>query len=265
MRLRLAWVALLGLSACGGREAAKSNPLLRQDLAEGRIVDLIQVKKLAGRRNFLIFSRPRYVFLAEGYIRGIITDYDQHPIQGVSVRGVVTHIEKKKKKKRSEEEALLLGLTDEEYQQKESDLEGSANFDVGVSDAEGVYRARFLFPLIGDRVDVRGKLLYNPGWDQQYEVLGQSYEPQIKESEFRLFYDSKTKIIAFSEGPRKTVVRPVRNIPGGKVSPIKLPGADKPETAKEILDEKKKKEPKRPGEGQQEEGEDFFKGFEFGL
>ncbi|MEK6542950.1 MAG: hypothetical protein AABZ44_00725 [Elusimicrobiota bacterium] len=262
--------ALTGLTACGGGKTTSGSALLDEDLAEGRVVDIIRVKKMVGRKSWLFLSVPKHAYLLEGYIRGVITDYDDHPIEGIITRGVVTRMQtekSKKKKKMTDEEAMLLGLSDEEFQQKEAELEGSANFDVGVTDGNGIYRIRFLFPIVNDRVDVTGKLHYNPGWAQQFEVLGQSYEPQIKESEFRFYYDAKRKIIAFSEGPRKTVVRPVRNMKGSKLSPIKLPGSEKPETTTppESPDGKKTGGTNEKAPTKDQENDDFFKSFNLGL
>ncbi len=81
------------------------------------------------------------------------------------------------------------------------------SFDPGVSDTNGFYRVRFSLPIIGSKVDVRGSLLYNPGWEQERDNLGKAYESQTKQTQFRLVYDRKKGRIIFNEGIRKSVVR----------------------------------------------------------
>ena len=56
-----------------------------------------------------------------------------------------------------------------------------------------------------EKVDVRGRLLYNPGWEQQKLNLGKTYEPQQKESSFRLYYNLDTGFLAVAEGIRKII------------------------------------------------------------
>jgi len=63
------------------------------------------------------------------------------------------------------------------------------SFAPGISDTMGLYKIRFSLPIVGSEVDVRGKLVYNPGWDQAKVNLGKAYEPQIKETPFRLYYN----------------------------------------------------------------------------
>lgn len=245
-------------------------PLLREDLAEGRITDVTRVKKLTGKGSFLFFRAPKYGNFLEGYVRGMITDYNDHPIEGVVVRAVVTSVATSKKKKKSEEELLLeAGL---EEGAREKIVEETPNIDPGLSDGDGVYRLHFSFPIFSGKVDIRAKILYSPDWSQQYDVLGQAYEPQQKESDFRLFYEEKTKLLVFSEGTRKTVVRPVRNSAIGPAT-LKLKGTDKPETVESIQNKNKPATPTpgasapggSPGKPpEKKEDEDFFKGFNFG-
>ncbi|MBI4668106.1 MAG: hypothetical protein HY747_02790 [Elusimicrobia bacterium] len=243
------------------------NPLLKEDLAEGRVTDIMRAKKLVSRKSFFLFKAPRYGNFLEGYIRGVITDYDDRPIADVVVRATVSSMATGKK--RTEQDELVLGAAEEGGKEKVFDL--VPNFEPGISDNQGVYRIRFSIPIIKNRIDLRGKILYNPGWDQQHDVLGQAYEPQQKESDFRLFYDEKMKFIAFSEGTRKMVVRPVRNV-GPAVSPIKLKGAEKPETAQTAKEkvqgaktpEAKAEKAQEPKAQEKKENDDFFKGFDFG-
>ena len=241
---------------------------IQEDLAEGRVTDVARAKKLISQRSFLLFKSTKYGQFLEGYVRGVVTDYDDRPIEGVVVRAAITSIAGGKKK--SEEDFLLDTSLEGEEGAAEKTHELTPNFEAGISDSEGVYRVHFSVPIIKDRVDIRGKILYNPGWDQQHDVLGQSYEPQQKESDFRLFFDQKKRLIAFVEGTRKTIVRPLRNT-GASVSPIKLKGSEKPETAESSKEKTQGAEPrgksasldKQPA-ADKKEGEDIFKAFNFG-
>jgi hypothetical protein len=131
----------------------------------------------------------------------------------------------------------------------------TSSFDPGVSDTNGFYRIRFSLPILSSKVDIRGRLLYNPGWEQERDNLGKAYEPQTKQSQFRLFYDRKNGRIIFAEGVRKVIVAPV----AGKGAPkaVPLPGAKAPEEAKPAADSA------APAAGKAGE-EDLFKGFGFG-
>ncbi|HBA60486.1 MAG TPA: hypothetical protein DCZ92_06655 [Elusimicrobia bacterium] len=104
-------------------------------------------------------------------------------------------------------------------------------------------------------MDVRGKLVYNPGWDQQKLNLGKAYEPQLKETPFRLYYNLDSGFLAFAEGVRKIIVQPVGE---GKGRMQNLPGAKAPEPAKPAAGTA----PAEGAAGQAEE--DLFKGFDFG-
>ncbi|MBI4055449.1 MAG: pyruvate, phosphate dikinase [Elusimicrobia bacterium] len=243
MRSKILWLMLLGIFSAGcalpilGRK--RKAPVVEKDLylAEERVVDLTTIRKLSGRREFLFLSYPQYTQYLEGYIRGVTTDYDGNPLEGVVVRAVL--------------EAAASGAGDKDKQKKDVLFE-TAVFDPGVSDSNGIYRIRFSLPLVEGRIDVRGKLFYNPGWEQQRERLGRAYEPQVQESEFRFFYDQKLGLVAFNDFVRKTIVRPSESpvqsspLPGaappaGGASPKKKPGAQE----------------EKPAEG----GEDFFKNF----
>ena len=116
-------------------------------------------------------------------------------------------------------------------------------------DTNGFYRIRFTLPILSSNVDIRGKLLYNPGWEQERESLGKAYEPQIKQSQFRLFYERKRGRITFTEGIRKAIVAPVVSGHGGKAAA--LPGVQKPAAAEKTEGKEEKKD------------EDLFKGFGF--
>ena len=222
-------ILALGLAACG----PANKKIVTEDFAEGRVVDLSITEKLTGNRELLFMSLPKKTHFLEGYIQGIITDYQDNPVQGVVVR------------------ASAIG----ESQIEEGDFRSSgfavSSFDPGVSDTNGVYRIRFTLPVLAQIVDVRGRLMYNPGWQQEKESLGKAYEPQIKQSSFRLYYERKRGRITFTEGIRKTIVSPVTSPHGGRAA---LPGTKPPaEKAVEQAEEKGKK-----GD------EDLFKGFGFG-
>lgn len=217
------------LAACGG-----GRKIVTEDFAEGRVVDLSITEKLTGSQELLFVSLPKKTKFLEGYIQGVITDYNDNPVQGVVVR------------------AVPAGDT-----QVEDDGSGRStsfavsSFDPGVSDTNGFYRIRFTLPILNNIVDVRGKLLYNPGWEQERDTLGKAYEPQLKESQFRLYYERKRGRITFVEGIRKTIVAPVFS---PKARAAALPGA-KPAVAD------KAQKPADAASGKSED--DLFKGFGF--
>lgn len=228
---RLYWLVFAGLvfSGCAGFGAAGSRGVtLKEDLAKDRVADLSTMRKLVGRKEYLFFSLPEYQNFLEGYIRGVITDYEDNPIEGVVVRAVPGGESSTKGKKQQFE---------------------SSAFDPGISDPNGVYRIRFSLPLVHDHVDVEGKLLYNPGWEQQQTKLGRAYEPQMKESPFRLFYDGDWGVVSFAEGVRKLIVKPT--LLPQTVAP--LPGAAPTQPG-----DKKTEEPKKETKPKED---DFFKGF----
>lgn len=216
---------------------AAPKKIVSEDFAEGRVVDLSITEKLTGNRELLLFSLPKKTGFLEGYIQGIVTDYQDNPIQGVVVRAVAS------------------GETQIE---EGGGIGGSgypvSSFDPGVSDTNGFYRIRFTLPIINNIVDVRGRLLYNPGWEQERETLGKAYEPQLKQSQFRLYYSRKSGRIIFAEGIRKVVVAPVVSPHGGKAAV--MPGAKPPKPPAE--EEPASFKEKSKGD------EDMFKGFGFG-
>lgn len=219
-----------------GGKAGKNLRVL--DLAEERVVDLVVNQRYIGRKEFLFFSLPRSADYLEGYIQGIITDYQDNPIQGVVIRAV---------------SATGTPTGDVPMGEGKKQAFESTAFDTGITDANGIYRIRFSLPIVRKRVDVRGMLQYNPGWEQMKVNLGKAYEPQMKESPFHLFFDAKSGILAFSEGIRKVIVQPVEA--EGGVKKTQLPGASAPAPAKKEESQGKKKVA---------EDEDLFKGFGFG-
>jgi len=210
------------------------------DFTDGRVSDLSLTKKVVGKTNFLFFTTTKMGVFLEGAITGIVTDYYGNPIEGVVVKAVSESVKKEEEEIIEENVSSIISL----------------NFTPGVSDTMGIYKIRFSLPVIDDEVDVRGKLLYNPGWDQQKLNLGKAYEPQIKESPFRLYYNLKTGFLAFAEGIRAVIVAPVGEGFGKmKTLPGQKPPQSKPEEKQKT--EEKKEENKPPTE------DDFFKAFGF--
>ncbi len=219
------------LAACG----PANKKIVVQDFAEGRVVDLSITEKLTGNQDFLFVSIPKKTQFLEGYIQGIITDYADNPVQGVVVRAVVS----------ADTQLEDNGLINENMP--------VSSFDPGVSDTNGFYRIRFTLPIIDGIVDVRGKLLYNPGWEQEREMLGKAYEPQTKESQFHLYYERKRGRIIFVEGIRKTIVAPVV----GRRATAAIPGAKPPQGQPAAAS-------KPAADASSKQDDDLFKGFGFG-
>lgn len=233
MRRRLILVGLLAaLAACG----PSNKNVVTEDFAEGRVVDLSITEKLTGTTELLLFSMAQKTQFLDGYVQGVITDYKDNPVQGVVVRAVVSG-----ESATDEGEARPSGFA-------------TSSFDPGVSDTNGFYRIRFSLPILSNKVDIRGRLLYNPGWEQERDNLGKAYEPQTKQSQFRLYYDRKSGRIIFAEGVRKVIVAPVQG--KGQPKAVPLPGAKPPEEAKPA-------DAAAPAAGKGGD-EDLFKGFGFG-
>ena len=227
-------VGLAALAACGPSNRA----VVVEDFAEGRVVDLSITEKVTGTSEFLLFSTKKKTEFLDGYVQGVVTDYQDNPVQGVVVRAVA-----------SGDSAL------EEGDARPSGF-ATSSFDPGVSDTNGFYKIRFSLPILGNRVDVRGRLLYNPGWEQERDNLGKAYEPQTKQSQFRLHYDRKNGRIIFSEGVRKVIVAPVaaKGAPRG----AGLPGAEAPKPVEKGGGAAGGEEKGASGE------DDLFKGFGLG-
>ncbi|MDE2489940.1 MAG: hypothetical protein KGM24_03785 [Elusimicrobia bacterium] len=234
MSRRLALVGLLAAlaAACG----PSNRNVVVQDFAEGRVVNLSITEKLTGTKDLLFLSLPKKTEFLEGYIQGVITDYKDNPIQGVVVRAV----------------ASGEAASDDTGDEASPSGFATSSFDPGVSDTNGFYRIRFSLPILNGVVDVRGRLLYNPGWKQERDNLGKAYEPQTKQSQFRLYYGRKRGEIVFAEGVRKTIVASVESKSASKLPP--LPGAEAPAPAK----------PAEPAAKTNGGDEDLFKGFGFG-
>jgi len=194
--------------------AEGKSDLVRKDYAEERVVDLNIVKKVTGKKRILFIKVPKYTEFLEGFIRGMVVDYHDNPVEGVLVR---------------------VGDPGEE----------NPMFDPTVTNFNGIYRIRFSIPLDKKgRIDVRGKLVFAPDWEQKRDSLGNSYEPLDKETPFRLVYDRGVKLLAFNEGLRKSFVNPVQSAASDKKEPGK----------KAVIKEEKK-----------DGGDDFFKAFGGGF
>ena len=213
------------------------------DYTDQRVGDLSITKKMIGKREFLFFSTNKEGVFLDGNVQGIITDYQGNPIEGVNVTV------------RPDTGKSQGGGMGEEFAAEEN-ANSSINlsFAPGISDTQGLFKIHFSLPVTDDEVDVRGKLVYNPGWDQQKMNLGKAYEPQMKESPFRLYYNLKTGFLAFAEGVRKVIVQPVGEGQGRMKA---LPGATAPAPAKPAATEAA---PAAAGAAE----EDLFKGFDFG-
>ncbi len=178
--------------------------LVRYDFAEERVVDLTIVRKVTGKKKVLFIMLPKYTEFLEGFIRGMIVDYSENPVEGVLVR---------------------VGDPGEE----------NSMFDPTVTNFNGIYRIRFSVPFDRKgRVDIRNKLVYAPDWEQKRDSLGNSYEPLEKESPFHMYFDRGSKVLAFAEGLRKSFVNPVQQ--GSENSKKEVPGAKKAKKAESKKD-----------------------------
>jgi hypothetical protein len=213
-------VVLLGLSVHPEAFAETRADLVQWDFAEERVVDLTIVKKVTGERKILFLNTPHYTEYLEGFIRGMVVDYSDNPVEGVLVR---------------------VGDPGEE----------NSMFDPTVTNFNGVYRIRFSIPFDKNgRVDIRNKLVYAPDWEQKRDSLGNSYEPLDRETPFHLFYDRSKKLLAFSEGLRKSFVNPVQ----------------RGEPSEKGTGEKKTKKASSATSGEKSGGgDDFFKAFGSGF
>ncbi|HAH08102.1 MAG TPA: hypothetical protein DCM05_16520 [Elusimicrobia bacterium] len=228
MKRALPLLLACALSACASVSVGKAGKkVVLRDFAEGRVAQVVITDRLTGAKEYLFVSMPQKSNFLEGYIIGIVTDYEDNPIQGVVIRAVAEGEEK--------------------FIEKSQAAFQTSSFDAGVSDSNGVYRIRFSLPIVKNLVDVRGKLLYNPGWEQERDNLGKAYAPQTKESPFRLYFNQKDGQLIFAEGVRKTIVQPIE---GRKAPKPKAAGAQPAEGA-----------PAQPGEGGGNKEDDLLKSF----
>ena len=207
---------------------ARVGGVYKENLDADRLVDLVMVKKQTGKRSAGVFSD--YAYYLEVYIRGVVVDYEDNPVEGAVVR-----------------------VTD-----KGKDLPG---FDPGISDANGIYRIRFSLPVVKGKVDQRGFIAYNPPWQQQLDLLGATLEPQTKESKFRLYFDKSSGILGIGEDLPKTITRKVTA--GMMQSREEKTKDEKPKKEKTA---ERQTESAQPAKSQdqsqpQKKNEDFFGGF----
>jgi hypothetical protein len=243
----IAAVTLLSalLAGCGGLKTLKV-----VDFTDQRVGDLSLTKKVTGKRDFIFFSTTKMGIFLEGNVQGVITDYAGNPIEGVTVK-VVPDSGKSK---------TGAGEATDEFAGAEENANAVINlsFAPGISDTMGLFKVHFSLPVVDNEVDVRGKLVYNPGWDQQKMNLGKAYEPQMKESPFRMYYNLNTGFLAFAEGVRKIIVQPVGEGRGRMQS---LPGAKAPVQAQPAAPAGQQ----APADANAAKAEDdLFKGFDFG-
>lgn len=243
--VKLLAVALLAAPLAGCFGGLKRLKVV--DFTDQRVGDLSLTKKMVGKREFLFFSTTKMSVFLDGNVQGVITDYQGNPIEGVTVKVVP-----------DTGRTAAGGGGGDEFAATEENANSSINltFAPGISDTMGLFKIHFSLPVTDNEVDVRGKLVYNPGWDQQRMNLGKAYEPQLKESPFRLYYNLDSGFLAFAEGVRKIIVQPVGE---GKGRMQNLPGATAPGPAK-TLPAAAEGQPAAAGQAE----EDLFKGFDFG-
>lgn len=224
------------------------------NLSENRLVDVTITWRVTGRKDYYFLSLPEKTYFLEGYIQGKLTDYLDSPIAGVPVYAALEE----------EVAAALPGLPEETVPipfsgaaSREAPAIKSAVFDPAVTDTKGTYRIRFSMPIYDGKVDVKGILYYNPGWAQELSRLGKTYEPQVKQSRFRLYYGHKDGVIGLSDEAHRVIVNPLVNVET-KTAP--LPGAQAPVPA--IRKEAPKPAP-APAARPAPETEDLFKAFGF--
>lgn len=229
MKTRILAAAFLSASLSGCFGGMKALQVV--DYTDARVTDLTLTKKVVGKREFIFFSTTKTGVFLEGNIQGSITDYQGNPIEGVTVRAVA---ETGRRPGQAEDSfgggGDLLGM------EETATSFVTLSFTPGITDTQGLFKIHFSLPVVDEEVDVRGRLIYNPGWDQQKLNIGKAYEPQLKESPFRLYYSLDSGFLAFAEGVRKIIVQPVGegkgrmdNLPGAKApaqtAPAQEPGA----------------------------------------
>jgi hypothetical protein len=235
------------LSGCGGFKTLKVD-----DYTDQRVGDLSLTKKVTGKKEFLFFSTTKMGLFLEGNIQGVITDYQGNPIEGVTVK---VQPDTGKSKTGAAENPDEMTAPEEN-----ANAVINLSFAPGISDTMGLYKIHFSLPVVDSEVDVRGKLVYNPGWDQQKLNLGKAYEPQTKETPFRLYYSFKTGFLAFAEGVRKVIVQPVGE---GRGRLQVLPGSRAPEQARPAAGQPANANAPADANANKAE-DDLFKGFDFG-
>lgn len=203
----LAAAAALALSGCATLRGRGTPTAAWVNLAEDRLTDLNINFRQIGETDYVLFRVPQRHYFLEGYVQGMVTDYLDTPIAGVVVTASL------------DGEELL-----EKVLGKKKTGMPSATFDPGISNSQGVYRIRFSLPIADGLVDARGRLIYNPQWEQERSNLGKAYEPQRRESPFRIYYDQQSGLVSLTEGLQRAIVQPVFGEPAKRA----LPGAKAP-------------------------------------
>jgi len=221
------------------------------DYTDARVGDLSLTRKVMGKREFLFFSATKTGTFLEGSIQGVITDYAGNPVEGVTVKVMPDGGPKKAGGEDTGEGGAFAAL------EEKVNTPINLSFAPGISDTMGLYKITFSLPVVGTEVDIRGKLVYNPGWEQQKINLGKAYEPQTKETPFRLYYNLDTGFLAFAEGVRKMIVQPIGE---GKGRLQGLPGSKAPGAMKSS----EPAQAAEPAGAADKTEEDLFKGFDFG-
>lgn len=245
--IKIASLLLLALPLAGCFGGMKRLRVV--DYTDQRVTDLSLTKKVTGSNEFLFFSTTKMGLFLDGNIQGLVTDYKGNPIEGVTVK-VVPDLGPAAAGGGGGGLGDMGG--DAMALQENANSSINLSFAPGITDTQGLYKIHFSLPVNDNIVDVRGKLVYNPGWEQEKKNLGKAYEPQIKQSPFRLYYNLDTGFLAFAEGVRAVIVEPIGS---GKGAMDSLPGATAPQQAPSAA-------PANAGGNQAEQ--DLFKGFNFG-
>jgi hypothetical protein len=203
MKRTLACLTVLALASAAvaeGTAPIAQSPALRRHLAQGRVVDVTVAKKQVGSRKFFMKTRGVYRPFLEGAIVGTAVEWDGKPAAGVVVRlSWDAQADPFAARDSMEVEEPLL---DEDASPVEDARGGSA-----VTDKNGAYRLPFSVPIVRNRVELKGKISYNPEWETQLTQTGRAHEPWAAESSVELYYYKDKALLALSEGPRKALFR----------------------------------------------------------
>ena len=223
---RLVLASLFILNTPHAWSAESKADLVRNDFAEERVVDLSVVKKVTGKKKIAFITVPKYTEFLEGFIRGMVVDYSDNPVEGVLVR---------------------VGDPGEE----------NSMFDPTVTNFNGIYRIRFSIPFDAKgHVDVRNKLVYAPDWEQKRDSLGNSYEPLEKESPFHMYYDRSSVVLSICRGSHRKARQALLLNPVQAMMNIPHRVGMNPEAKKTV---------KRAADKKDAGGDDFFKAFGGGF
>lgn len=164
--------------------ARPPEPDVRLNLTEGRLSDAKVVEEPAGTMDAVFFAIPRKRYFLEGFINGMVVDFNETPIPNIGVT--------------VESPEVARGM--------ERDTLFEAAFSSGTTNANGIFKIKFKLPLAGGRVDVRGRLAYNKGWQLAESAGEATYRPNNLRNSFRLVYDRRGRVLIFAEEMPHTVV-----------------------------------------------------------